>query len=458
MTPDMGVHTVDRRTALKTLGASSIAGLAGCIGGGGGGDGGGGGGGGGSQSGTEVHLLTEEGSDTAQKFWNRVGKDFKKATGMTLNVEFVGIDPGERLSQLLQAGDPPEIYIASQGDVATFQNQGVLAPVDEALQSLKQRVGEPNEMSATVINDKNWLIPLYNTVGSYHYREDLSDIVPDTWEKTLQYAKETDGKQGLAGTYVPAGTGEHQCYRIMSWMFSKDASVCAWKGDKIEVVFDKGKNRKAMKECMEFTLERRKYSPPATDSGWTTWSGAIPTQTSASAVYIGFRPELQASDQNAPFTKSMMATSGMPKPSGGSHTAVASSEGFCTFKQANHKAAVKFLNFVIKPEYLIDLYMALAPVHNIPAYPEVKNGKAYQQRLKELPDSISDEAIKAYLNTPFKTRAADTDPINPYAGAAYASPPLWNMQTDIMVNNMPIDKAIDKYAKQLQQEIDKVQG
>jgi multiple sugar transport system substrate-binding protein len=450
MTSGVRDYTMNRRTVLKTLGVSGITGLAGCIGGGGSGS---------NQSGTEVHLITEEGSDAAREFWNRVGKDFKKKSGIKLNMEYVGINAQERLAQLLQAGDPPEIFMSSQGTVATFQNQGVLAPVDEVFQTLKQRIGKPNEMSTVVINDKNWLVPLYNTVGCYHYRGDLSDIVPDTWEKTLQYATETDGKQGLAGTYVPAGPGEHQCYRIMSWMFSKGASLCAWKDNKIEVVFDKGKNRKAMKECMEFTLERREYSPPATDSGWTTWSNAIPSQVSASALYIGFRPELKAARQNAPFTNSMMTIPGMPKPNGGSNTAAASAEGFCTFNQANNKAAVKFMEFVLQKEYLVDLYTSLAPGHNIPAYPEIKNGEAYQQRLdKVVSDSISDEAIKTYQNAPFKTRPADTDPVNPYAGAAYGSPPLWNMQTEIMVNDMPIDKAIDKYAKKLQQAIDEVQG
>ncbi|WP_423750847.1 extracellular solute-binding protein [Salinirarus marinus] len=482
-------HTAKRRTWLKTVGAAGTVGLAGCSGGGGGssGDGGGssGGNGGGSSgggssgggssdgtttgssgewpdlSGKEVHFVTDEASDTSKQFWNGVASDFEEATGASTKMEYVGIGTGgiERITQLIQAGDPPEIFTMNASNASTFRSEGVLAPVDEAFDQFTEVTGQPEDQATVEVNGNQWFVPLWFNTVCYYYRSDLSDIVPDTWEKAQQYAQEVDeADNGVRGTYVPAGPGAHVCYRIMAWMYSNGGSFMQWNNDRIEVAYDSGENRTKLVEALNYIKERQQYSPNASDSNYTTWTNAIPNEVAGSSAYVGFRPVVQSVANNRSFTDSVEVVPGMPSAPGGTNRSVAASDGMGTFKGADQEAARAFINFTLQEEYLTQIYMMLTPVHNVPAFPEFRSSSTYQDALKGL-EGYPMDAIKSYQeDVKFKTRPNDTDPPNPYAGASYNSPPFYNMQVDLLVKDRSPEAVIDEYAPQHQEVIDEAQG
>ncbi|WP_423750848.1 extracellular solute-binding protein [Salinirarus marinus] len=467
------------------MGAVGTVGLAGCAGGGGGGSSGGDGGssgGGGSTdggdssggsttgssgewpdlSGKEVHFVTDEASDASKQFWNGVASDFEEATGASTKMEYVGIGTGgmERITQLIQAGDPPEIFTMNAANASTFRSEGVLAPVDDAFDQFTEVTGQPEEQATVKVNGHQWYVPLWFNTVCYYYRSDLSDIVPDTWEKAQAYAKEVDeADNGVRGTYVPAGPGAHVCYRIMSWMYSNEGSFMQWNNDdQIEVAYDSGENRTKLVETLNYIKERQQYSPVASDSNYTTWSNSIPNEVAGSTPYSGFRPVVQSVTNDRSFAKDVSVVPGMPKAPSGTNRSVAASDGMGTFKGADQEAARAFINFTLQEEYLTDLYMMLTPVHNVPAFPEFRSSTAYQDALKGLEGWPTDAITTYQEDVKFKTRPNDTDPPNPYAGASYASPPLWNMQVDLLVKDKSPEAVIDEYAPKHQEIIDEAQN
>lgn len=473
-------RSLTRRAWLRTAGAAGAVGLAGCTsgdsGGGSGGSGGSNGDSGGSNggsagsagngdwpdlSGKEIHFITDESSDTAKQFWNRVAKDFREATGAKTRMEFTGLGSNsvQRITQLIQSGSPPDIFTMNTSNASRFRSADILAPATDAVESISGRLGEPEAQATVKLDGEHWFVPLWLNVNSYYYRQDQADVVPDTWDKALEYAQQVhESDSELAGTYVPAGSGSHVCYRIMAWMFSNGGNLCKWDGDKIEIAYDGGTNRKKLVEVLDYLKQRQQYSPSAADSSWTSWINAIPNSVAASSGYHGFRPIVQSVQRERPFAKDVNLVPGYPKPPGGSHTTVASADGLGTFKGSDTEAANTFMRFTLQEKYLTDIYMDLTPVHNIPAWKRYRDSDAYNDAIKSLSGWPAD-AIKTYQEeTTFKTRPYDTDPPNPYAGAAYNSPPLWNLQIDVLVNDVSPEAAIDKYAPKHQKLIDEAQS
>lgn len=496
MARDANRQTIDRRTVIKTLGASSIVGLAGCSGGsGGGGDGGDGGGSGGGSSGsggsgggtsgssnggewpdlsgTEVHFMTDASSDPAKNFWNGVADKFKQATGAKVNMEYVGIggSSSERLSQLLQSGDPPEVFTANGGNVATLYNENVLEPVNDALSKAEDKAGKPDEGARIVAEDKDWLVPLWTNHANYFYRDDLvdqynADNPPETWDDMVEFAKLVDENTDLRGTYIPAASDPNQqSVHTLSWFFPTGEDFMTREGDKVVLNYDSGSARDAYVQTLKHAKEMHSFGPTASDSTYTTWSNALPANSVGTVMYAGFRPIAKANRREQPFAENVRNIPGVPAPDGsGDNLAEATTEGLVTFKQANTEAAKVFMDFLLQPDVIMDIYFDLTPVHNVPTFEQIRSGDTYQSRLEKLPDTSGGtwrmESIKNYQEPPggIVTRANDISPPNPYVGASYQNEHVANIMTEVLVNDKDPEAAIDDVAPKHQQTLDEAQS
>lgn len=122
----------NRRTVLKTLGASGAIALAGCTGGDGSGDGGDGSGDGGNggdggdgasdssnggstgNGGTEITLLTLRTEPSDKEIINNIAEAFEEETGNSLNPIYVGSSEiPSRMSTMLRGGNAPDIVQAA---------------------------------------------------------------------------------------------------------------------------------------------------------------------------------------------------------------------------------------------------------------------------------------------------------------------------------------------------------
>lgn len=464
-----------RRSYLTTIGSVSAAGLAGCAGQNDPdteteGEGGSGGATTGTTngewpdlSGTEVHIVIDETSDAVKNYYNGVGNGFTEATGASINIEYVGrnVSGVQRVTQLLQAGDPPEIFSMNQNNATAFELQGVLEPVTDTVEEIEGRLGEADKH--VEFENEQWLVPSFFNITTWFWRGDLAEEVgmdrrPDwTWENTLQYAKEVNKMDGMHGIYVPTGTGPHAVSMFMAWLNTNDGSLAEWNNDKISVNFNKGENRTRMIELLDFLKEAHQYSPVASDSGYGTWARSIPNRVSASVNYIGYRPKMYAIQDEREFAADVHAAQ-MPKKR--SRTTDGNVDGFGVFKGGNTEAAKAFIRYLTQMENLVDLYK-INPVHDIPPYPEVRNSDAYNSFLNTLPDMYTEEDTRAYQEevvSNFEISINGTDPANPYAGTIAGADAVPNMMQAVLLDDENPDTVIDQYAEQLQGTLDQAQN
>jgi ABC-type glycerol-3-phosphate transport system substrate-binding protein len=477
---------------VKALGAGSLIGLAGCTsqgsgGGSGGSDGssGGSGGSGGGSGGTSgsagssewgdwsgqtLHFLTGESDEASQSFWNQVTSDFAEETGAEIKVEYTGFgtESVQRIAQLVQAGEAPTVNQTSFEQTALFKNSDILVPLTDVFEDeVIPAIGEPNEPSKFPFDGEFYQVPFWNNIGDFFYRDDLAEEVgmgpPDTWEKVLEYAEAVDGiRSGLNGSYVAAGQGSHAVAQLTSWLYSNGGRVVQRDGDgNLEVAIGSGEMRERMVETLEFQKALHEFSPEASDSTWDTLASSMAQGTAGCQWYVGFRPSIRSFRAEQDFAPNVRCLQHPTSPSGG-RTGRGGADGLAVFKNPDsemEEMGKKFVAFMMRPEYLLDLYMSIAPVHNIPAYPEFQQSDEYQNALKELPYNQEDIAeYQENVASDWISYPAETEPPNPYVGSVFGRSPLWDMQTEILVGDGEIEATIDKYAPRIQANLDEVSG
>lgn len=457
---------IDRRSVLKVTGASIIgtSSFAGCLGnssgaGSNGSTTSGGSTGSGSSSssdlsGKSLHFVTDESNPSAQKFLKQVGSSFESKTGASVKMEFVGrgSSGSERVIQLLQAGDPPEIFTANQSQAISWAIRGILAPVDKPLATGEERLGElPGENARTILEGNEYSVPFGANAGCYWYRADVvEDTVPSTWENTLAFAEKADGKSGLKGSYVPAGSDSSTTYHFLNWLYSNEGTIAKRENGEIQIAVGDSENRSRWVETMNFIKELHQYSPDATDSTWSTMIQAIPNETSASNWYGGARPKVQAAKADKPFAADLHP---VPMPKNRQRVGDGSADGFVTFKGADTEVAHAFLEFFLQMENMVKLPFELAPVHVVSPWPTVVSSDAWKQNIDQLPDAWSKDDIQTYMvdvMESYQSVSQETEPPNPYAESLLGSNHITNFVQEVLINDKNPDNIVDDYASKLE--------
>ncbi|WP_152040167.1 ABC transporter substrate-binding protein [Salinigranum salinum] len=480
---------VSRRRFAQAVGGSALVGLAGCQGQSSsstgttddsGGDGSGGSGGqdsddgGGSTatdsgewpdlSGQEVHVLTEESSTQWQTFWNELNTAFEQATGASVNIEYVGLGTGyrERLTQLLQAGDPPEVTHIGVQDIVTFATNGQAGDVTPAVEYIEEEYGTEinTERGAVLLDGTHHMVPLFINADMYHYRDDIAtdvgDDFPQNWDDVLAMAEEYDqGRGGMRADYFPLGQNDCAKYYILSQAYMAGGTVCSRDDSgELQITMHEGSNREAWIQALDYWKARAQFSAIDTQGDCGAYSSAIPSETTFAGHYFGNRPKIQSVGQDLPFAASVRERQ-CPRPEGKADNPVLGLlQGVSTFQNANVEAANEWIKFLVQPDFLFDFLM-LSPVHNAPIAPEIVQHEEYQSRLADLPDAWTDQDIQAHL-TEENRRAFphETDPPNPYTGQLFADDALWQLAWDVLQEDMDSGQALDKAATTLQETLE----
>lgn len=489
---------VSRRRFAQAVGGSALAGLAGCQGtdsestqteadSGGGGSGSGGssngesngesGGGDDSDSetsssdsewadlsGQEVHVLTEESSTQWQTFWNELNTAFEQATGASVNIEYVGIGTGyrERLTQLLQAGNPPEVTHIGVQDIVTFATNGQAGDVTPAVEYLQNQYDTEivTDNGAVILDGTHYMVPLFVNADMYHYRDDVAtgvgDDFPQNWDDVLSMAEEYDeGRGGMRADYFPLGQNDCAKYYILSQAYMAGGTVCSRDDSgELQITMHQGSNRESWIQALDFWRERAQYSAVDTQGDCGAYSSAIPSRTTFAGHYFGNRPKIQSVSQDLPFAASVRERQ-CPRPEGKEDNPVLGLlQGVSSFQGANVEAANEWIKFLVQPDFFFDFLM-LSPVHNAPITQELVQHEEYQSRLADLPDAWTDQDIQAHL-TEENRRAFphETNPPNPYTGQLFADDALWQLAWDVLQEGMGSGEALDKAASALQETLD----
>lgn len=448
-----GRFGLGRRAYLKGAGGLAAGlGLAGCMGETGNGSG---------IEGTEVKLVLAEGGAEMVEFFDRVKRDFEEETGAIFNLEIapVGVDFAERITQLIQAGDPPEVINGANTSLSIlYAAFDLLEPVDDVLETVVDRYGEPPDWTLYQDDDGNELfVPTWSAVSCFWYRPDVleeaglsQDFKPDTWEKVLQYEEAVEGlDQPQHGTYMPAaGNAGNSTLEFTMWLRQAGGRYTRYDGENWVAAFDQGQDRERMIEALNFVKEQYQYSPDAGNSTWTDIGHSIETGVSGSVVYTGARPKNYAIDNDRPFAADITT---VPGPQGRTSETRAQNTPFLLFKDANTEAAKQFVEFVTREEYFAELHWMTAEVHNAPAYPGLANSDTYQGYLDETP-AWQPEQYGIYFDEQQQNGFVnnfETDPPNPYFAVVPQSLQISQMIHEVCVNDANPDNIIDEHAAEL---------
>lgn len=446
-----------RRRTLKLLGAAGVAGLAGRTRGGDGPD----------ISGQEVHFLKGNVSAEMQTLMDEVKREFERETGAILNMDYAGAGIGrwERLTQLLQAGTPPEIASAQYSQAITLWNQDLLAPVTGVMEFLVDKWGAPPDHTRLVKDGDDYMVPWTSGAGETWYRQDLlepaglgSDFTPATWDDLLEYVRAVDENTDVNGVYMPASQSEGTQATVIAYMRSNGANITRRVNGDWEIALDKGDNKQKVVETLEFMDSLHEYSPDAGGAGWTELINAIAFETGGTSFYPGFKPKIAAATQerSSEFAADVMNLGGMPE---GRVNANRTTVGpMFIFEDANTEAAREFLKFFQgNAEYAARFCWGDGPIHASPPYPGIRESDAQQELIDSLPDSVQMSVIERFWEEAPQNgvvSAQETDPANPYMGALLGSLNLAGMVNDVLINDMAPGEAVDKHARELQTVLD----
>lgn len=277
-----GWQTLTRRRLLGATGAGTVAALAGCTGGNGNGDG---------RSDAAVHVFTDYNNEPWQDRWEEVIQpEYEETTGLELDIEYAGFqgDSEQRLSTLIQSGDPPDLHVETFYATAEIWANGMLEPVTGIVDQIESVAGplqSNNFVDEQGLHSQGdqFLVPHGMYTNLLIYREDIYDAlgleVPETWDELVANAQAIDeadigdGDSPDVRGFATPGAQVGQS-RELFWVFLYTNGVYPFEevDGEIEVRLPEAETV----EAMETIKELSQYSPDPSSLNWgeslTQWT------------------------------------------------------------------------------------------------------------------------------------------------------------------------------------------
>lgn len=304
----MGKRLMNRRRFVRTAGAASVVGLAGCMGGDGNGNGnetGGGSGGGGG--GNTITYLSDRGD--SKPVIDEIISEFEQEHDYTVEVTYTskGTSTDEQLQKMVAANNPPDLLFDTSADAYRYQRDGVLAPVSNAVQG----TGLPDPVN---VDGESYFVPTMVEPLMGWYRNDLYEENPTTWESWRSEAKRvSDG--GTNGYVVQSGQTNNADTQITQYLWQNDVEIYDGPSDDIQITLDDGDNRDAAVRTFEWIQGMSEYSPNASGWEWGDAIGALQQENAAAIASVGGLPILTI-QENRPDLVGKLSPTPFPVPDG----------------------------------------------------------------------------------------------------------------------------------------------
>lgn len=366
----------------------------------------------------------------------------------------VGIGYRERVSQLLAAGDPPEVAHMGMNDAGTYALEGQLADHTELVDEWEEKWSETPEGMRVDLGEGDIYLPMLSNPHTLWYRGDLIDEPPEDWESELDVAAEHDeGEGGTRGAVIALDEGFAAQNKFLSYAWSNDTQVCEVDGEDVQVVMDEEPYIDGWIEVCEHVQELYQYADEGVDIGDEEYIPAVANELSVMNQYVGARPKL-AGEDNPEIGANIVPAH---PPYNRAEQLYGNIQGHAVFADSNVEAGMEFLRFMSEPQNLMGFYFA-DPIHNAPIHEAVQDHERYQEGLDTLEEESEIWEIPEHLNFDWIPNGIDTanesGEINPYAGAINNSFEIFGIQYDVLVNDVDPEEAITQRAANLQDLID----
>jgi len=432
-----------KKAGIATAGATTVAG---CLGGGGGGNS------------NTVHFLSAENSEPFKQYYQKWADRFEDEHDHTVDLEFVGVgtSQSQRISKLIQSGDPPELTTTAPEKGGGLALQGVLADLSDEADWMQDEWGyDFNEDFLFQLQGSQYVVPIWVNMTMDWYRvsvwEENYGETPDemSWDQFQQALSDTDGVGGRAGHAIPAGESLMSTEFYIDYMFGNGGEIFERSGDSVNLVMDEGDNREKTKEVLEFFDETQQYSIDGSGYAYSEQIESYWSEQVNEVKYFGARPLQQAVANNEAVAED---TGLMHPPYKEEKTHQAFSEGWVMFKGADNKeGAREFVKFMSRKEPLIEL-LHIAPLHNLPPFPEAVDDEEFLDNdfineWVEPNDNINIDDVVEMVDSA-TTLVGETDPNNALASPVFSSGAFGNMIFNYLHGDMGLEEAIDEAASQ----------
>lgn len=455
--------TTRRLSRRDALGATAVVGasaLSGCTAGLGTGLGSNG-----SGSNQPVKYVSGNNSPKFKSMLRGFAEQFEEERGIPVDIEFteIGGSYDQRVAQLIQGGNPPDIINAEQFRIGAYATQGVLRPVGDVIAEIEDAMEPIPDKFKFTYEGKPRLVPAVASVTNNWYRQDVYEEMglpePTTWEKQRRAARTiSEADNDLHGVGYATAATVYGSYHAWVKLWSNDAQVAKREDGTVKVALDEGENRKRAEEVLRHTKEMVQYSPTATNWDWGEIYESYAGGTVATALYSGGRPKTQSIGQDRPWAKSTKrASSPYNSDTRDAPLANAAGTGYGLVKNSpNPEQAKEFVKFLLTGEQLVEFARALR-FHNVPVFESwYEPGSQYREGWEYLDRNFTEETIQGVRETLFSENAqpftAETDPANPYASPAFTSYALGRMFYNVTAAGMTPETAVRKTANTLRKE------
>lgn len=350
----MAYNRFTRRQFLGTAGATTTLGVAGCLGGSGG------------DNGETIRYLSDRGDSS--DVVDDIIAEFEEEYDYTVEVTYTsrGTSTDEELSQMLAAGDPPDLVFDTSADAYRYQRDGDLAPVTEAVQD----VGLPDPVN---VDGDSYFAPTMVEPLMGWYRSDLYEENPTTFETWQSEAQRLSEEEDIDGFVVPTGGTNHADTFTTQHLWQNDVEIYGGPSDDIEVTIDQGDNRERAEEAYAWLQSMNEYAPNGSGWEWGDGTQALQQENAAALMSVGGLPILTIRE-NRPDLVENLAPTAYPIPDGnGQDEWWAYMEGHVVRNDGEAtEGAQEFARFFSESDRFFDFVLS-APLFQWPPTEELMN-------------------------------------------------------------------------------------
>jgi multiple sugar transport system substrate-binding protein len=428
---------------------------------------------GGESNSGEVHVITDQSNDQWQDTWqNTIIPEYKEEYGNDLNIEYAGLagEALQRLSRLMQAGNPPDSFIYGfEGAITELYQRGQLKSNEEVLNEIEEEFGDPIPPLFSDPDGNRYMVPAGTYIIAINYREDFHDTlglsVPTTWDELLENSKAISESDEIdaQGCAVPTGINVYTANWFWQFLRTNGGSRFGWDNrdeNTIEVTFP----REEVIETLEFMEELSQYSPDPESVGYSSaidlyTSGRIGYKLFLNAWSIGIS---QAVDPNIANNSNVTAipTNDIPYEELNLLTSCTNSDGYFVFNGGTNPEGAQDLfryMYADDTQRMVDLN-TIEPMRFLPGFEGVLELDAYREaeifqenpHLLEVNDKLANDVLSKYQGPEEDRRPATA--VTEYARATDSTVP--RMVNEYIVQGKDADTVYENARDEIVQKVE----
>ena len=406
-------------------------------------------------SGEEIYYLAESSDREYQEFWQRVANRFQEATGAQVTIEFAGHAEGyrDRLIQMVQAGDPPDVTHASLNMASSLGQQGQLADHTEVLEYWEDVWGESfDDQFRILLDGEDKYLPLHANIFGNWYRDDVFDVEPNSWERELEMAAEHDeGPGGTRGYFMPIRVGLWaNDMQLLTNGWTLGAQVFDRDDDgELQVVLDQEGHAELWSEALDHMEELYEYSDDNLDAFYSELFTALGTESAYQAHWVGTHLKIFSID--SPVAEHITETD-PAVPEGMDRRQWGNIQGQAVTSDGNTEVGLEFLKFLAHPENVMGYYFA-EDLQQDPILTSVAEHELFAQHWEEMKEGTpwrdSDLKYHRLEESEFVDWGTEVDPVNPRAFEVNVSHPMGRVVNQALAEGRDHQEVLEEIAEDL---------